>query len=176
VAREPRARSETEEALLALDRGGSGPRAAFFGALGAKLGAAATAVKKRFQRELPAHVAPCPEVARWLAAFRGRKIVVTNGSKQLQRAKLDAAGLSQHVDALLTSEEHGAAKPQPSIFRSGLALAGAAADDALMIGDHPQNDVFGASRVGIPACFVRTRWFEVPAGVRSVSSVCEVAL
>jgi FMN phosphatase YigB (HAD superfamily) len=162
--------------LVDLDRGGHGPRPAFFAAVGDALDLDAARARALFLRELPGHVAIRPAVAAWLDAFDGPKIVVTNGTSRLQRAKLDAASLADHVDAVVTSQEHRAAKPTASIFRAALALAGGSPRDALMIGDHPQHDVAGAERVGVAARMVRSRWFDVPPGVSAVDSVCEVAL
>ena len=163
-----------EARLTALDQGGHGPRAPLFAALGAALGTGPAPARARFHRELPGHVARRPEVAAWLDGFDGPKVVVTNGTGRLQRAKLDAAGLAAHVDAVITSGEHGAAKPQPSIFRAALALAGVAAADAVMIGDHPRHDLAGARRVGMAAILIRSPWLDVPPGETALDSPCEV--
>lgn len=163
-----------EARLVACDRGGHGPRAAFFAALGVALGIGPARARARFHHELPEHVGPRPDVASWLDRFDGPKVVVTNGTARLQRAKLDAAGLARHVDAVITSAEHGAPKPHPSIFRAALALAGIAATDAAMIGDHPVHDLAGARQAGIDAVLIRSPWFDVPPGEIAVASPCEV--
>jgi ribonucleotide monophosphatase NagD (HAD superfamily) len=43
-----------------------------------------------------------------------------------------------------------------------------------MVGDHPVADIGGATAAGIPACMLRTRWFQVPHGVRAVERLHEV--
>ena len=49
----------------------------------------------------------------------------------------------------------GAPKPAAAIFAHALALAGAAAEDALHVGDSLDEDVRGAAACGIPAVLLR---------------------
>ena len=67
------------------------------------------------------------------------------------RSILEAAGMAAHFDAMIFSNEHGACKPQRSIFaelRSRLAVRW---DEMLFVGDNPYADVLGAQRCGIRA-------------------------
>ncbi len=160
--------------LVSLDRGGHGPKGALFSALGAALSLPVPEVRAMHGRELPTWVRLAPEVAAWLDAFAGPKVIVSNGRAALQRAKVDAAGLAARVDGVLVSSEVGARKPHPSIFERALCIAGVRADEALMVGDHPVADIEGARAAGIPACMLRTRWFRVPDGARAVSALGEV--
>ena len=50
---------------------------------------------------------------------------------------------------MVTSAEVGAAKPDPRPFLQGLALAGAAPEEAVHVGDSPENDVAGARAAGV---------------------------
>jgi len=81
--------------------------------------------------------------------------VVTNNTLAEQNEKLSTFGLARHVAALVTSEEIGAAKPDPRIFAAALARLQCAADAAVMIGDSLVNDVQGALAAGIAAI-----WFD----------------
>ena len=72
------------------------------------------------------------------------------------------------------SSEVGVAKPDPAIFHLALRLAGCAAHDAVMVGDHPINDIAGAQAAGIEAVMVRNRWFPPPVGVRAVDKLTEL--
>jgi len=62
---------------------------------------------------------------------------------------LDRCGLSQHLDAVVSSAGAGARKPDPAIFERALALAGCRAGEALHVGDTPEEDVQGARAAGI---------------------------
>ena len=55
---------------------------------------------------------------------------------------------------LVVSEEAGVSKPHPRIFEIALERAGAAAAEAVMLGDSWTNDVEGARAAGI-----RAVWF-----------------
>jgi putative hydrolase of the HAD superfamily len=80
--------------------------------------------------------------------------VVTNHTLVEQQEKLATFGLAPFVDALVTSCEFGAAKPDASIFRHALERVGCNACDAVMIGDSWENDVVGAHRAGIRAVWL----------------------
>lgn len=79
--------------------------------------------------------------------------VVTNGTSASQWLKVRHSGLSELVDAIVVSEEFGAAKPAAEIFRHGLQLIGADPAHALFVGDRPVADIGGAQGVGM-----RTAW------------------
>ncbi|MGA9840515.1 MAG: HAD family hydrolase [Thermoplasmata archaeon] len=80
--------------------------------------------------------------------------IVTNNTVAEQTEKLAFLGLNPVVDLLVTSEEIGAAKPDPAIFRAALERAGARPDEAVMVGDSWSSDVEGAAAAGI-----RAVWF-----------------
>jgi putative hydrolase of the HAD superfamily len=71
--------------------------------------------------------------------------VLTNGVPEWQRAKLAAAGLTEHVDAVVTAYEAGAHKPDPAPF--ALAERRLPADAYALVGDSDA-DVDGAADAG----------------------------
>ena len=95
---------------------------------------------------------PYPEVQEVLGALRARGtrlVVVSNWDVSLH-AVLARTGLEPLLDGAISSAEVGAAKPDPTPVRAGLALAGAQAADALMVGDSPE-DVAAAEAAGVAA-------------------------
>ena len=62
-------------------------------------------------------------------------------------------GLWPHVDALITSEECGVAKPGAAIFHCALGELGVAAHEAAMVGDSWANDIVGAANLVIQLPF-----------------------
>ncbi|HEU5372574.1 MAG TPA: HAD family hydrolase [Gaiellaceae bacterium] len=58
------------------------------------------------------------------------------------------------VDAVLTSRSHGKTKPHETIFRRMLELLDVAAGEAVMVGDTIEDDVEGATAVGMRAVLV----------------------
>jgi HAD superfamily hydrolase (TIGR01509 family) len=77
--------------------------------------------------------------------------VLTNGTERGQEDKLRVIGFDFLVPHLLTSEKAGAAKPDPRIFEWALERTGKRAQDVVMIGDNPVNDITGALSAGIRA-------------------------
>jgi putative hydrolase of the HAD superfamily len=64
---------------------------------------------------------------------------------------LERVGLAGLLDGVVASAPAGHRKPDPAIFAAGLALAGCAPEEALVVGDTPAEDVEGARAAGIPA-------------------------
>jgi putative hydrolase of the HAD superfamily len=119
---------------------------------------------------------PYPEVPAALTALRAggaRMVVVSNWDISLHDA-LAETGLAELVDGAITSAEHGAAKPDPSIFHAALALIGAAPQDAIHVGDSLEADVDGALAAGIEPVYVARDATPGPHGVRTIVRLSEL--
>ena len=99
---------------------------------------------------------PYEEVSAALAELRARglTLVVASNWDCALPDWLGTAGLLNLVDAVVTSAEVGAAKPDPRVFERALALAGVRAGEAVHVGDSPENDVAGARAAGVRAVLV----------------------
>ena len=95
--------------------------------------------------------------------------IVTNNRTAEQQEKLRYLGLSELVDALITSEEVGVLKPDPRIYQVALARLGARAAETVMVGDNWQADVVRALAVGI-----RPLWLNRTGAPRSLPHVAEI--
>jgi putative hydrolase of the HAD superfamily len=117
---------------------------------------------------------PYPEVPGVLAALRDRgvaRVVVSNWDVSLHDV-LERTELRPLLDAVVTSAEFGAAKPDPAIFAHALELAGGVAPaDAVHAGDDVAADVEGARAAGIAPVFVARDGEAAPPGVRVVPSL-----
>jgi putative hydrolase of the HAD superfamily len=117
---------------------------------------------------------PYPEVPGVLAALRERGaaiVVVSNWDVSLHEV-LERTRLRALVDAVVTSAEFGAAKPDPAIFARALELAGGVAPaDAIHAGDDVAADVEGARAAGIAPVFVARDGEPAPPGVRAVPTL-----
>ncbi|MEP6911059.1 MAG: HAD family hydrolase [Actinomycetota bacterium] len=68
-----------------------------------------------------------------------------------------AAFVAHHaldVDVALGSASHGKTKPHPAIFEAALDQLGVSAEEAVMVGDSPDDDVEGARALGMRAFLV----------------------
>jgi len=95
--------------------------------------------------------------------------IVTNNRLAEQQEKLRHLGLSEWVDALITSEEVGVLKPDPLIYQVALARLGARPAQTVMVGDNWQADVVGALAVGI-----RPLWLNRTGAARPLAHVAEI--
>lgn len=75
--------------------------------------------------------------------------MITNGIPDVQRIKIDRAGLAPWFRHITVSGEIGVGKPDPAIFRQTLAAIGAEPAEAIMVGDNPVADIRGAQEAGI---------------------------
>lgn len=100
----------------------------------------------------------CPERAlAGLDALRAtgwRVGIATNGTTDIQNAKLQATGLIGRVDGVCVSESVGARKPAPAVFEAAAVACGSLlSQGGWMVGDNPETDIDGGRRAGL-----RTIW------------------
>lgn len=76
-------------------------------------------------------------------------IALSNGNADLHRIGIDHLFAGQ-----VSAREHGAPKPEPSIFLAACARAGAAPEEVLHVGDNVELDVAGAARAGLRSCWL----------------------
>src|SRR5262245_10699324 len=102
-----------------------------------------------------------PGVDELLVDLRSRYCVgvITDGNLQRQRAKVDALDLGGKVDVIVYSAALSSSKPDASIFRYGLRVAGVAPERSVYVGDHPIRDIAGARRAGMLGVRVLTGEF-----------------
>ena len=123
------------------------------------------------------HFTPFPDVRPALEAARGRGqrlVVVSNWDVSLVGV-LRALELEPLLDGIVTSAGAGARKPAPAIFEQALELAGVPAGDAIHVGDTLEEDVAGARAAGIEPVLIRRGAAPAVPGVRTISSLAELA-
>lgn len=74
---------------------------------------------------------------------------LTNGNADVERL-----GLARYFDFALAGEHFPAGKPAPHLFLAAMERTGATADQMVHVGDHIENDVRAAQRLGIPGIWV----------------------
>jgi putative hydrolase of the HAD superfamily len=105
-------------------------------------------------------IVPIPDAVEVLTALKAhyRLGVISNtvgsGDAELAEA-LERAGIRPLIDALVTSRDFGAAKPDPAIYAEGARRLGVPLEATVMVGDRLDTDVAGALRAGIPAVWLR---------------------
>ena len=89
-----------------------------------------------------------------VARARGPVGLLTNGSSDLQRLKLDQAGLAGAFDIVVVSGEVGVGKPSSAVFELVLEGLGAGVEGSVMIGDSWERDIVGALATGLRAVWI----------------------
>lgn len=132
----------------------------------------AAAAAAAYRSAYLAHWRPVEGALDLLEALHGRVStgVVTNNVAAEQRQKIAACGFGPLLDVVVISEEAGATKPDPRIFRLALDRLGCEAGETVMIGDAWDTDITGARAAGI-----RPIWFNRFGGVSPDRTVQEIS-
>jgi putative hydrolase of the HAD superfamily len=75
--------------------------------------------------------------------------VITNGDLGFQTAKMDAVGLSEHIEHVIASAQVGFTKPDPRIFLLACGVSGVTPASAVYVGDRLRTDAIGARDAGL---------------------------
>jgi len=103
---------------------------------------------------LPSIVPGAPEILTELRDRGFRIGLISNTGRTpgyALREILDRLGLAASIDAMVFSNEHGACKPQPSIFETLRDALDVNYDEMMFVGDNLYVDVHGAQRLGMTA-------------------------
>ena len=110
--------------------------------------------------------APALEILR----MRGLKLVCVSNWDCSLGAVLERCGLAAHLDGAVSSAEAGARKPDPAIFEPALALGRCRPEEALHVGDTPEEDTEAAGAAGIRVLLIDR---DGGADVRSLEEVVD---
>lgn len=69
--------------------------------------------------------------------------------------RLTAYGLIRHIDLVFSSTEEGISKPDISFYERALKAANCSAQEAVMIGDRLDNDIFPAKKLGMKTVWIK---------------------
>ncbi|RLU82481.1 hypothetical protein CTZ27_29555 [Streptomyces griseocarneus] len=146
------------EEVTAADQRHAGRRDTFFADLKKRFGITApvTRLYAEYRQNLPKLTPLHPEACRMVRGLVDagwRLAVLSNGSPDVQRAKLRHAGLHRYVPAhhVVISGEWGPRKPDTALFDVALDALGVSA--AVMVGDSLRDDIAGGAAAGL-----RTIW------------------
>jgi putative hydrolase of the HAD superfamily len=95
-----------------------------------------------------------PEMLRDLRELGLRIVIVSNAywrDAGVYRRDLEGAGVGELIDAVVSSVDLGRRKPDPEMFRAGIAAAGCEPQECVMIGNVEEKDVVPALVLGMRA-------------------------
>ncbi len=88
---------------------------------------------------------------------RFRMASISNGNADIQ-----LTGVAKWFEFHVSAEQVGQAKPHPAMFEALLRQAGVDASQAVMVGDHPEHDIAGASQAGMRTVWVNRQRLDAP--------------
>jgi putative hydrolase of the HAD superfamily len=103
----------------------------------------------RLQEELICLFPNSVETLEKLKALGVRMALITNGSSEKQRGKINRFCLSEFFEFCLVEEEVGFGKPDTRVFEIALQKFNLNAEEVWMVGDHLVWDVEAPKKVGI---------------------------
>lgn len=124
-------------------------------------------------------IVPFPGVPELLDELRARGVrigVGTNMTARWQLLKLRRLGLIDRIDFMVSSEEAGADKPSPELFRLCVRKAGCAPCECVFAGDNPDLDARAADECGLHGVWLQpdTAARAARPELRSVASLGEI--
>ena len=125
-----------------------------------------------YTRMLASHPDLLPGAADFIRALHGKvkMAIVSNGLSAIQRGRLGLCPLTPLFDAIVISEEVGAAKPDPKLLLVALDMLGCTdKSQAVMMGDSLTADIQAAVNAGVDSIFFS------PKGKTSELPTCTVA-
>lgn len=137
-------------------------------------------IREEAVRPLPGAI----ETLQRLKDMDSRLGMITNGSSEGQRAKIERFSLAPFFDHIQIEGEFGIGKPDARVFQHALDALGVEPADAWMVGDNLDADIRGAQQVGIYAVWVDATGNGLPDGttvrpdmtIRSLSDLVETSI
>lgn len=104
--------------------------------------------------------------------------IISNGAQRSREEILASTSFSRLIGQLVSSESFGTRKPDPEIFIKSVAEKGFRTDECIYVGDHPVNDMQGASSAGMKAILVLGfhSVISIPKDTRVVNELAEVLM
>jgi putative hydrolase of the HAD superfamily len=91
--------------------------------------------------------------------------LITNGASDLQREKLNGAGLAHYFEVVIVAGDVGFGKPDPRIFGLALDRLGVPHGETASVGDSLKRDVLGAQQAGIQGIWINRNGREPEEGI-----------
>lgn len=88
--------------------------------------------------------------------------LITNGSANSQRKKIERFELAPYFDCIIIEEEFGAGKPDKSVYLHALNQLNVSANEAWMIGDNLEWEIIAPQKLDIKGIWINHKGLENP--------------
>ena len=136
---------------------------------------------RRYQDQLKGQGILYQDTVCVLTTLKGRGFTLylaSNGIAEVQRGRIEAAGVGHYFDDIFISEEMGVQKPDIRYFAMMLERTALAdcKDACLMIGDSLSSDIKGGMESGLDTLWLNMRGEAAPAKppTHTVMTLCEI--
>lgn len=129
--------------------------------------------------EFKNHCVPFPNLKSMLEALKARSIllgIITNGRGQFQFDNIVALGIEKYFETILISEWEGMKKPNPEIFEKAIKQLNVLANESVFIGDHPENDIKAARKVGMKTIWKKDIYWNDVEAEFSIEDLSEIPI
>ncbi|NBI28704.1 HAD family hydrolase [Chengkuizengella marina] len=89
--------------------------------------------------------------------------IISNGYGSFQYNNIHALEIENFFDLIVISEWEGIKKPDPKIFLNTLIKLGVKPEQAIYVGDHPENDVIASRKVGMKGLWKKNYLYDAPS-------------
>ena len=134
--------------------------------LGFDMPTQAKAIANAYRDLREAAIRPFPGALETLDRLRGRGTrlaLITNGSAQSQRAKVEGFDLARYFDCIVIEGEFGLGKPEKRVYEAAMRTLGSGPGETWSVGDNLEWDVAAPQRLGLYAVWVDHRDAGLPA-------------
>ena len=123
------------------------------------------ALSDTFHLQLHEEAVPEPGAVETIAKLseRYQLYVASNGVLEMQRSRLEIAGLANYFTDLFVSDDIGAEKPSERFFHEAMRRSKTEPGELLFVGDSIEADMIGAARSGIDRCWYNPQQLTAPA-------------
>jgi|TARA_Y100000310_G_scaffold345489_1_gene465568 putative hydrolase of the HAD superfamily len=121
---------------------------------------ATTKLANHYHNRRESDAVPFEGALETLSHFRDKPIktaLITNGSADTQRSKIDRFQLDQYFDLILIEGEFGVGKPDPGVYLHIVRELGVTADESWIVGDNLEWEVRAPQELGFFAIWVDHR-------------------
>ena len=105
---------------------------------------------------------PYPDAKNILMLLKSKRYqigIIANQSPGTVK-RLEQWGILKYIDIVLASAEEGISKPDPEIFKRALTKSRCLPQNAVMIGDRPDNDIAPAKQLGMKTVWIKQGYFK----------------
>lgn len=100
--------------------------------------------------------------------------MITNGRTKFQMDSIKELQIEQYFKTIIISEAAGLKKPDLNIFRMALEELQVIPYESVYVGDHPDNDIRSAKRLGMKTIWKRDDYWEKPEADAIVEQLDEI--